>query len=206
MKTYILIALFLLFNNLNAQDQEATLFFNDGTSLKGYGAIEDDYRIKFRLTLDEDDKGDVWTDIMAKGITFYGFDKEVRYEYQYEKFDKSYPLLLEVVEEGNVNLYVDSHQVVFYNYNQIGEGDFNVNTIEGYHSDIKINKYYIKKKNEDLVIKINNKFFYKKAKEYFKDCPSLIENMKSKKYTKSNALDLVYYYNDLCDDEIIGED
>lgn len=192
----IIILLFLFFSfNLYSQDQEATLFFRDGTSLKGYASIKYNWIIKFRLTLD--DKPDTWKDIMVEAVTFHGFNTDVRYEYQYEKADMHHPLLLEVIEEGNVNVYVDSFTTRFY-IPSVNESFVTIRSI-----DIKKNKIYIKKPTEDLVIKFNNGFYYKEAVNYFKDCPSLVEKIKNKKFIRKKALEIFYYYNDLCDDEIL---
>lgn len=198
MKKSILILFLLLNSFVNAQDQEATLFFNDGSSLKGYGFIQDSHTIKFRLTLD--DKPDKWTHHMVESIEFYGFNKVVRFEYQYKSLYSLHPRLLETVEVGNVNLYVDTIGTSFF----IPTNVFRTG-VELRQMKIK-GSYYIKKEGEDSVIKLNREFYYTRAQEYFKDCPSLVDKIKTEKYRKSKRLDLIYFYNDLCDDEIFEEE
>jgi len=203
MKKIILIIFITSFFNLYGQDQEATLFFNDGTSLEGYASIKDNWIIKFRLTLD--DKPDEWKDIMVKGVTFHGFDTEVKYEYQYVKADKSFPLLLVVLEEGNVNLYKTGDYYTTVREELHPNDDRFGGYVDRVYKNNKV-KFYIKKPNEDLIIKFNNGFYYKKAKQYFKDCPSLVEKIENSKFNKSKILEFIYYYNDLCDDEILEFD
>ncbi|MEJ6791287.1 MAG: hypothetical protein QNK89_00715 [Lacinutrix sp.] len=182
-----------------SQDQEATLFFRDGTTLKGYASITHNRNIEFRLTLEDDP--DEWKDIMVKAITFHGFDTDIRYEYQYLIKGKQHPLLLEVVEKGNVNLY---KSIDYYVFNRRGLFP-NDNRFGGYYNEVsKKNKYhyYIRKPNQKLVVKLNNRFYYKEAAKYFQDCPTLVEKINSKKYSKKRAIEIVQFYNDLCDDEI----
>ena len=194
---------FLTLNLALAQDQEATLFFRDGTSLKGYASIKDNWIIQFRLTLEDDP--DEWKDIMVKAITFHGFDKDVMCEYQYLKADLSYPLLLEVIEKGNVNLYktIDFYRYItrelFSNDHKYGGSYIEVSKKNKSH-------YYIKKPEQELITKLNNGFYNEEVTKFFEDCPSLVSKINSEKYTKKRVIKIVEFYNDLCDDEIFVED
>jgi hypothetical protein len=88
---------FLVFS----QEREATIIFNDSTSIKGFGEIKNE-NIYFRVS--QEDEITKWSFDMAKGLTFSGYGFSEKYEYV--KPDKySTPILLEVIEEGNVNLY-----------------------------------------------------------------------------------------------------
>lgn len=189
---------------LYSQDQEATLFFRDGTSLKGYASIKDNWIIQFRLTLEDDP--DEWKDIMAKAITFHGFDTDIMCEYQYLKADLSYPLLLEVIEKGNVNLYktIDYYTETWRKMSPNDDWWYQRYYIEV--SKKNKNHYYIKKPEQELVTKLNNSFYNKEATKFFEDCTSLVSKINSEKYTKKRAIKIVEFYNDLCDDEIFVED
>lgn len=178
------------------QSQEAIIFFHDGTSIKGYGSIASNYKIKFRTSLDK--KADTWPDLMVKGIIFYGFEAKLRFEYKYDKPLKTWPLLLEVIEEGNVNIYVDSHIATVY-IPIPGRYGFGLKTL-----DFKKNKIYFKKPFEDEVIRFNKEFYKEKAVKYFEKCTSLVERIENEKFKKHKILDFLYHYND-CSNEIFDD-
>lgn len=63
--------------------------------------------------------------------------------------------------------------------------------------------YWVKRKNEPIATilymkQILHNNFKKAAIDYFKDCPSLIEKVKSKKFTKKNIKEMVVFYNTEC--------
>ncbi|MFI1744936.1 hypothetical protein [Thalassobellus sediminis] len=189
----IIIFLFVM-GHVFGQDQEARIFFHDGTQIDGFGSIVSNYKIKFRTSLEN--KADTWTDLMVKGITFYGFQTKVKFEYHYENSKKNWPLLLEVIEEGHVNIYIDSHIATLYVPIPLKTG-FDLNSF-----DFKKKKIYFKRPEETEVIKFNYEFYKNAAEEYFIDCPSLVTKVKNEKFRKSNVIELLYYYND-CDDEML---
>ena len=109
MKSRIYIFLFFCFSHFLtiAQNQECILYFNDGTSIEGFGMLEVKglldpiEKIKFRLTKDE--KGDYWDFEEVSKITFIGFEFNKTFEYvKTSNLEK--PKLLELLVDGNVKL------------------------------------------------------------------------------------------------------
>ncbi|MFS4482080.1 hypothetical protein ACKGJY_03625 [Hyunsoonleella sp. 2307UL5-6] len=60
-------------------------------------------------------------------------------------------------------------------------------------------QHYILKENSTTLIKVeNNKRFLKKSKDYFKDCPELINDLELKKINLSNLVKFINHYNKTC--------
>ena len=201
-KKFILFVFILIANFAFCQDQEATILFNDGTAIEGFGSINKN-KIYFRASLD--DKADSWSYDMAKGITFVGFESTVKYEYvTLDEFSKSEPQLLEVVEEGNVILYariresyigssfnsngfyIQSNRIVTNNVVSYRNGRENVTT-----------ELYVKRSNEKYPLSLNSSF-YKRAVKYFSDCDLLSKKIDKGEFSKNKILEIVQYYNDIC--------
>jgi hypothetical protein len=116
MKRSLLLAFFLISTALSAQDlsvfvldvfnsyEEATINFNDGTTIRGYAKITSNSSIKFKVN--DDSKPDVWTDLMLKGVTFHGALDDVGFMYVNVK-NHSMMQLLEVIELGEISIFVD---------------------------------------------------------------------------------------------------
>jgi hypothetical protein len=100
MKTMKLLIPFLLLNFAFGQHyREASILFNDSTSIKGFGEIQHN-KIYFKVK--QEDKQTIWENDIAKGLIFTGYGFFEKYEYL--KIDKnSKPKLVELVEEGNIN-------------------------------------------------------------------------------------------------------
>ncbi|WP_299189385.1 hypothetical protein [uncultured Aquimarina sp.] len=184
--TFILISA----NDLLSQEQEAEIFFNDGTSLDGYGMIHKTNEIKFRISLD--DEYDVWTHLMVKKIIFYDFNHGGMYEYVIIKPNES-PRLLEVLSEGNANLYADVTSYNFYSTNNFQNGL----PVDAKKEKISLKKLYIKKIDEKYPTALTGNF-RKKTQKYFSDCEELLEKLKTGDFRKNNANEMVDYYNDFC--------
>ena len=188
-----LIVFFIVLHSsvLFSQTQEATLHFQDGTSIEGYGLIFQRYKIKFRMSLDEEP--DVWEGLVVSGITFHGFEYDVRFDYLYAKNHERYPLLLEVLTEGDVTLYANvSRETV---YSPPLDGDIPL-TIP--HSFSRV-KYYVKREDEKLATKLKGRF-KKCIIAYFGECSGLIKKIDNHEFRWATLIDLVNYYNDFCVD------
>jgi len=60
-------------------------------------------------------------------------------------------------------------------------------------------QYYILKKGEDkLVLVEKNKRFLKKSKEYFKSCPTIMEDLEQQKILLSDLPTFIEYYKEIC--------
>ena len=175
---------------MRCQTQEATLYFHDGTTVKGYGLIFLTYKIKFRASLES--KPDVWTDDIVKGITFHGFDQDVIYEYQYKNENKRFPLLLEVLTHGEVKLYADIFSTKFF----VPFVNGNVSSISTIQLPSMTN-LYVKRDNEEILTSLNGNF-KKKVKAYFDDCIGLNKKLDNHEFRRSTSIEMVEYYNDFC--------
>ncbi len=192
----ILQLLFVLFINLGfSQDyREASIIFNDSSSIQGFAEIKDN-AIYFKVK--QEDKADKWSYDFAKGLVFSGYGYSEKYEYV--EFEHSKPKLLQVVEEGNVNLY---------RYAKAHYRGRNTNLPIGkLPSDEDIvwtmsEAFYVKRKSEPYAIDIEFSFNLR-AKKYFGDCKKVVERINNKKFTKENIKDMVFFYNEYCgsDDE-----
>ncbi|WP_298340346.1 hypothetical protein [uncultured Algibacter sp.] len=184
--------------------EKATIHFLDGTSIKGYGKLvgfvaisSEKYKVKFKAS--KEGKADVWTDLMIKGVTFhYEFDDVT---FLYVKFSKkSYPQLLQLVEEGAVNLYIkiESYWVTSGLNSKTG---FPIN-----NHKVEETFYYLKRKGADKVLSLTTGLnfeaifsnFKKKLKKYFHDCDGIKNKSDSGNFNRTTIPEIVYYYNDFC--------
>ena len=191
------ILLLLLIASLHAfsQEREATILFLDSTSIAGFGEIKNQ-KIHFRTDL-KSEKSE-WDYDVTKGIIFTGYGFLEKYIFiKPDKYSK--PILMEVIEEGKVNLYKKS--------------DFGIKlgAIAGVNSSTGIyarptasyeftNDYYVKKENEESATELT--FSFKaRANRYFSDCPAILEKIKKKEFKVDTIPEMIYYYNDYCGDE-----
>jgi hypothetical protein len=201
-KTFTTFVFLLIANFVFSQDQEATILFNDGSTIEGFGSINKN-KIYFRASLD--DKPDSWSYDMVKGITFLGFESTIKYEYVLlDEFSKPEPQLLEVVEEGNVTLYArikETFQAASFNSNGFNVNGTRIvtNNIVSYRSGREnvITDIYVKRVNEKYPTSLNSGF-YKKVVKYFSDCEVINKKIDKGEFSKNKILELVQYYNDIC--------
>ena len=193
----------LIVNYAFCQDQEATIIFNDSTTVDGFGSINKN-KIYFRASLD--DKPDIWISDMVKGITFFGFESTVIYEYVLlDEFSHPEPQLLEVVENGNVTLYARVRKIVNVNSNSLNS---NISIIKSVSNDVVPYQsakedgsveIFVKRANEKFPTSLNWSF-YKRAAKYFSDCEVLSKKIDKGEFSKNKILEIVQYYNDICAD------
>jgi len=193
----------LIVNYAFCQDQEATIIFNDSTTVDGFGSINKN-KIYFRASLD--DKPDIWISDMVKGITFFGFESTVKYEYVLlDEFSHPEPQLLEVVENGNVTLYARVRKIVNVNSNSLNS---NISIIKSVSNDVVPYQsakedgsveIFLKRANEKFPTSLNWSF-YKRAAKYFSDCEVLSKKIDKGEFSKNKILEIVQYYNDICAD------
>ncbi|WP_395062253.1 hypothetical protein [Flavobacterium sp.] len=195
MKKIIILIVITICTNVFGQEREATILFNDSTSVKGFGEIKKE-KIYFRVSLDAKIKE--WDFKMASGLIFSGYGFSEKYLYiKPDKYSKK-PIIMEVMEEGNVNLYKKSFitqkayvdptkSLTYFNYRKIYVYDFE-------------STYYVKRKNEENATDLSFSFKINSVK-YFSDCKILVEKINKKEFKKDNIVEIVYYYNDYCDEE-----
>lgn len=202
-KKFITFFFILIVNYAFCQDQEATIIFNDSTTVDGFGSINKN-KIYFRASLD--DKPDIWISDMVKGITFLGFESTVKYEYVLlDEFSHPEPQLLEVVENGNVTLYARVRKIVNVNSNSLNS---NISIIKSVSNDVipyqsakeeGSVEIFVKRANEKFPTSLNWSF-YKRAAKYFSDCEVLSKKIDKGEFSKNKILEIVQYYNDICAD------
>lgn len=174
------------------QEREATIIFNDSSSIKGFGEIKKE-KIYFRVNLTSEKSE--WSYDFAKGLIFSGHGFSEKYEYvKPDKYSK--PRILEVVEEGNITLYKDSKMFYTSNASSIGgQLPTNVFTFENISET-----FYVKRKNEEFATDLT--FSFKSISlRYFSDCQIIIEKIKSREFKANTIPKMVFYYNDYCGKE-----
>lgn len=175
---------------LLSQEREATILFHDSTKIKGFGEIKNE-KIYFRVDL-KTEKSE-WKFDMVKGLIFSGYGFIEKYEYV--KPDKySNPIIMEVIEEGSVNLYKKSSYDL-----KVGIGVYNYgigpNAGYGYSGS-----YYVKKSSEQNATELTFSF-KSRSLRYFSDCQMLIEKIKKKVFKVNTIPEMIYFYNDYCGSE-----
>lgn len=85
MKLILQILFIFFFNFTFSQDyREATIIFNDSSSVKGFGEIKNN-TIYFKVK--QEDEPSKWSYDIAKGLIFSGYGYSEKYEYV--KFEKN---------------------------------------------------------------------------------------------------------------------
>jgi len=194
MKKILIFVLLLISSLVFSQSREATIFFTDGTSVEGYGEINENV-ILFKV--EQSGIADEWTFDVTKGIEFSGYGYSEKYEYVKLNENKD-PKLLAIVDNRSVSLYRDTKlttNLLINPFSQTGA----VNMVTNAHplGNSLENIYYVKRENENIATNISSNF-KKKVSVYFSDCKILIDKINSKKFTSKNIEDLVFYYNDYC--------
>ncbi|WP_300566294.1 hypothetical protein [Flavobacterium sp.] len=204
MKKILLLILIVMSQNfVFAQEEEnsATIIFNDSTTLKGYGEIKKE-SIYFSLT--PNGKKSEWSYDAVIGIIFSGYGYSERYEYVLaEKATK--PVLMELIEEGNINLYrknslkmnlgLDFNNGVNLNNSHL----INTTTSRNYPTNFS-STFYVKRSTEEKATDLSSGF-KKQSLKYFADCEIIITKLNRRDFTSDKILEMVTYYNNYCDGE-----
>ncbi|RBA28059.1 hypothetical protein [Flavobacterium tibetense] len=184
--------IFLCLNILKAQHREVVVFFNDSTSLDGFGEVKND---KIYFKLEQKDKPTVFDYNSVHAIHFVGYGFIEKYEYvKSDKYKK--PKIMELIEKGKVNLYAFSEIRTIDNYSSNQVNGF---PVSNYKTKLIV-EYFIKFPTNEIAIDIVFSF-KKRVLRYFSDCPELIEKVNNKTFTKSTIPEMIYFYNDYCNDE-----
>ena len=184
-----LISILFLFVSFNSYSQfdKVKMYFNDSTSIEGFGYYKKD---KIFFKLDEKDEFSEWGLESVYKIDFYGFENAL-YTFEYIFCDKYNKFrLMQLVVEGEVNLYkIEDTNIVI--------------TSNG--GDIKSRSFYTSKTEEYFVKHIKDKTaidilfgFKKKVARFFSDCPDIIEMVNDKTFTRDDIELIVVYYNKNC--------
>ncbi|TCK67637.1 hypothetical protein DFQ05_1416 [Winogradskyella wandonensis] len=188
---YLSIVFILIFSISFCQTQEATLYFKDGGEpISGYAEIYQGYKIKFKL--EENGEVSIWTGAVVKGITFHGFEFDRSFEYVLTQKFKRYPLLLELLTDGEVKLYADVLKPNFYVPVPL-DGGLGVWRLP------KSTKYYVKRDSELYASRLKGNF-KKSIREYFGNCIGIEKRIKNHQFRWATLPELVEYYNNYCVD------
>jgi hypothetical protein len=183
----------LFFNFSQSQDREAKLLLKNNNSVEGLGEIKKN-KIYFRLSLDE--KPEVLTEDDAKGIVFIGYRLPEKYVYIVHG-KKNEAHLMEVLQEGSVELYRDIFYITEYNSTGLSLGTNSSFPLTNVNSTKNID-YYIKKLNEVKAIKVTMDF-KKIGQIFFSDCEDLITKINEEDFFEiEEIIDLVKFYNYSC--------
>ncbi|WP_230153854.1 hypothetical protein [Flavobacterium sp. CECT 9288] len=196
-KTFYLLFFLISINNGFCQMREATIQFNDYTTISGYGEIKKN-EILFQLELK--DEISQWNYESIKGITFSGYGFAERFEYVKLK-ENAPPILLEVIEEGIVNLYRKIKLTRNFLVNPFSDqGIENMATNKSMSDETIQTDYFVKRNSEKYATNISSNF-NKSAPIYFADCQSILDRIRNKKLSKKNIPDVIFDYNNYCEKE-----
>ena len=193
MKKIFIVFLITISLTVFSQEREATIIFNDSTSVKGFAEIKKE-KIHFRLSLGTEKS--VWSYDIAYGLIFSGYGFSEKYVYV-KPNQHSKPKLMEVIEEGKVSLYKKSSYKTNMGFGFMGGSGVGIGpTVSHYYAA----EYFVKRKNEEHATDLSLRF-KSTSSRYFSDCQMLIEKINNKKFREDDIIEIVYYYNDYC-----GED
>ncbi len=200
MKKYLLFFFITLFCNLAlGQDREAKLLLKDSTEVEGFGEIRKN-KIYFKLTLDE--QPEEWTEDDAKGLEFIGHRSPEKYVYIVHG-KKNEALLMEVIQQGPVELYQDAYYTAEYTtlVTPINVKTRKIGDLDPYSTTattVKVIEYYIKKPNDAKATKVTMDF-KKIGQIFFSDCEDLMANINEEEFfEEEEIIDLVKFYNRNC--------
>ena len=190
----ILLFLFFFIHSFTAlsQDTPATIYFNDGESVVGYGHLHREkkatYYDKIAFKLSREEEADLWGSEMVERVVFHFFENPRTFVYVTTNNENTTnTLLLELIAEGEVN---------FYAYTYIsGTSPMNHGAMRGSSVEVEKITYMVKRDDEGKFANLNSK---KKIIEYFKDCPGIATKLNNHEFSITDLEDIVNYYNDYC--------
>jgi CRISPR/Cas system-associated endonuclease/helicase Cas3 len=196
----LLLSLFFVSYNIEAQKAKAILTFNDGTKLEGLGKLKGASFVKFRK--DKNTKAKKYHFKDLERVEIYSGDAKTTYVYLLEKEKNKYKVLEEVVI-GDISLYKivrhGTHAPMGVGFGGVGGMGMGM----GMGAGFTIKNYYLRKKHEKEVTHISSthlfsKNFKKAATSYFEDCPDLVEKIATKEYRKRDIRAVIEFYNAKC--------
>ncbi len=193
MKTKLLL-IALLFTGYNLYAQlKLNVVFNDGTEKMDY------YKIKGRKELRALSDNKKYTIDQIKEVTYYSEKDPTQYDTYnvvdiktYVKSKKSKKEFARKAYEGeNIELYY-----IHYNWSTM-----HANSMMSFNA---YDEAFVRRKGEEFVYNIGYiygagyKGIKKRIKEYFTDCPELVEKVKENKIKKNNTMEIVKFYDENC--------
>ncbi|MEN1784862.1 MAG: hypothetical protein AAGF77_06935 [Bacteroidota bacterium] len=179
-----------------AQDGPDKLLFKDGTTKIGHVKYHPGRtKVRFR----KHKKGELqffdFREDLSRLIKNYGENDETIYEMK-PIGKKQLPTVLKVKVEGYLSLYVKTTH-------GIGGG-----TMDGSGAFVMGNGYsitdgYVQKKGDSTLTHLSSTGLFgrrlkKSSVAYFRDCPTLVQKIENKVFTKTKLKEIVTYYNTEC--------
>ncbi|MFD1016761.1 hypothetical protein [Winogradskyella rapida] len=219
----ILVLSFLwIYSAINAQSGPAVLILKDSTRINGVGEISGIASIVSVKFKNDSLKYKTYRSKDLIGVDILENDYYRQFRYKYIDGDK-YPEIMEIVAiDPRLSLYVRVYEggmltnsfsalpatssmpyqtVVLDNGQEI-----DLRSSRAVYTEMSIPRYsyYVGNGEDDQVAHLYtkglpfSKSFKKAMKAYFKDCPTLLENVENKTFSKENLLQVIEFYNEHC--------
>ncbi|HIB37797.1 hypothetical protein [Mesonia sp.] len=173
--------------------------FRNGEEKNGFGRLNAENIVLFKEL--EGSKKQKFSYREVKSVIFHTTDGKRKYVYKIVRDKKGRNRVLPLIEDfkGELSLFFQVHVSTspFFSPNVAGMGNY----VNGSTSELKI--YFLGKENEDTVkpiggIKMKSKRSKKIVKEYFSDCPDLVQKINNDYFENLEIEAVVNYYNANC--------
>lgn len=174
--------------------KKATLSMRNGSTIDGYARFNFTKDLVFKP--DEDGEKETYDGNNVSRIVIFS-DEDEKTIYEYKKLERRFKVsivMLELIEEGRVNLYQSKHT----SFIPVAAG-------MGMGSGIPVQQtfYYVSRQGEDFAIKVKNpstgsRKFKKFATEFLSDCTPIIAKLKAKEFRRVRIKEVMEYYNNTC--------
>ncbi|RCW93320.1 hypothetical protein [Winogradskyella arenosi] len=218
----ILVLSFLwIYSAINAQSGPAVLILKDSTRIKGVGEISGIASIVSVKFKNDTLKYKTYRSKDLIGVDILENDYYRQFRYKYIDGDK-YPEIMEIVAIDSLSLYVRVYEGGALSKSFINQPSMNVIPNQrvilenGQEIDLRSSRavytemsiprysYYVGNGEDNQVAHLYtkglpfSKSFKKAMKAYFKDCPTLVENVENKTFSKENLLQVIEFFNEHC--------
>ncbi len=188
-----------LFVSVSAQKHKATIYFKNGTSIKGLAKIDGE-KIIYKTSKKAKRK---WFDhTTVNRIDIKDLGKSIYHRLYYKKINNSTSFqLLELYKRGRVSVYIFPH--IDSNTPKNTNNNIRLGVSGGLTvlltNNSKGNFYLCKNKSESVTNFSNKKkIFREETSEYFKDCPILVDKINSRKFKSKHLIKIIDFYNKNC--------
>lgn len=170
-----------------ATKQKATLFFKDGTQLSCFARIAGDYiRYAEDKTKNDENKAN-YNELDSLHIWMN--DQKLKLTYKTEEGNEV-PKLMEKIISGSMNLYRISN---------VYEKNIGFHSQKDYlNRKTSSTVYFLESKDNQNTVFRFTKNFNTNAKEYFADCPKLVNKIGEDGFRKKDIFEIVLFYNENC--------
>lgn len=169
------------------------ILFKDGSRIKGYVMIA---KGKVQFKTDHKSRKKKYGPKVVDKVIYGDVIEETGY-YEYVPIRKGHYSLMKLNINGKVKLYSEAFVKTSHEYFDSENTKF-VSSIE----KKRFINYFLFKTKDEVAIKIaindKNDYFLKLAKQYFADCPDIINYLDNDLYHINNIAELIEDYNLLC--------